>query len=67
MEGLFGTMFKGIFPPTVKPVLEGDLLTIKITESEFVEMVMKGLDERVKNAIKVSLKEGYIEIKVKLI
>jgi len=66
-ESLFGKMFAGILPSTVKPTLEQDVLKLNITESEFVEMATKGMDERIKSAISIKLKEGKIEITVRLV
>lgn len=66
-KGLLGSVFSGILPPSVKPQLADNVLTIKITEEEFKQIAFRGLDERVKNAFEIRIREGYIEIKVRLI
>jgi hypothetical protein len=66
MSGIILDMFKGILPNTIKPTLIDNNIVIKITEEEFKEMALKGLDERLKANLIIKLKEGYIEITVKL-
>jgi hypothetical protein len=59
-------MFKGILPSTVKPAFLDNNIVIKITEEEFREMALRGVDERFKANLSIKLKEGYIEITVRL-
>jgi hypothetical protein len=66
MSGIILDMFKGILPNTIKPTLIDNNIVIKITEEEFKEMALKGVDERLKTNLIIKLKEGYIEITVKL-
>lgn len=66
-EGLLNKMFAGVLPSTVVPKLENQELKLNITEKEFTEMATRGLDERVKNSMTLRLKEGVIEITVRLI
>jgi hypothetical protein len=65
-EGLLKGMFAGVLPSTVIPKLEGQELKLTITESEFIEMATKGIDDRIKRAMTIKIKEGYIEITVRL-
>jgi len=67
MSGLLGDMFKGILPSTVRPMLTDNNIVIKITEEEFREMALRGVDERFKANMSIKLREGYIEITVRLI
>ena len=67
MSGIILDMFKGILPNTIKPTLIDNNIVIKITEEEFKEMALKGLDDRLKTNLIIKLKEGYIEITVKLL
>jgi hypothetical protein len=66
VSGLISDMFKGILPSTVRPILTGNDIVIKITEEEFKEMALRGVDERFKANLSIKLKEGYIEITVRL-
>jgi hypothetical protein len=67
MSGIITDLFKGILPSTVRPILTDNNIVIKITEEEFKEMALRGVDERFKANLSIKLKEGYIEITVKLI
>jgi hypothetical protein len=66
MAGIISDMFKGILPSTVRPILLDNNIVIKITEEEFKEMALRGVDERFKANLSIKLKEGYIEITVRL-
>jgi len=66
MSGLLGNVFAGVLPPTVKPEMVGNDIKIRITERDFIDMVMKGVDERYKQNIGVEVKDGYIMITVRL-
>jgi hypothetical protein len=67
MSGIVSDLFKGILPSTVRPILSDNNIVIKITEEEFKEMALRGIDERFKANMSIKLKEGYIEITVKLL
>ncbi|MBS7612474.1 hypothetical protein KEJ27_09820 [Candidatus Bathyarchaeota archaeon] len=66
-EGLINTMFRGILPSTIKPVLADNNIVIKITEPEFREMALRGIDESFRKNIEIRIKEGYIEVTVRLL
>jgi hypothetical protein len=66
MSGIITDLFKGILPSTVRPTLSDNNIVIKITEEEFKEMALRGVDERFKANLSIKLKEGYIEITVRL-
>jgi hypothetical protein len=67
MSGIVSDLFKGILPSTVRPILSDNNIVIKITEEEFKEMALRGIDEKFKANMSIKLKEGYIEITVKLL
>jgi hypothetical protein len=67
MSGIVSDLFKGILPSTVRPILSDNNIVIKITEEEFKEMALRGIDERFKANMSIKLKEGYIEITIKLV
>lgn len=66
MAGLLDGMFKGILPASVKPAIEGNEIKIRITESEFIEMATKGMDERVRQSMRIEIVKGAIEVTVRL-
>jgi hypothetical protein len=59
-------MFSGVLPRTVKPAIEGNEIKIRITESEFIEMATKGIDDRIRQSMKIKITEGAIEVTVRL-
>jgi hypothetical protein len=67
MSGIVSDLFKGILPSTVRPILSENNIVIKISEEEFKEMALRGIDEKFKANMSIKLKEGYIEITVKLL
>jgi DNA-directed RNA polymerase beta' subunit len=66
MSGIISDLFKGVLPSTVRPALTNNDIVIKISEEEFREMALKGVDERFKTNMSIKLKEGCIEITVRL-
>jgi len=66
MAGLLDGMFKGILPASVKPEISGNEIKIRITESEFIEMATKGVDDRIRQSMRIRIVEGAIEVTVRL-
>lgn len=64
LGGLFGEL--GKFGVKTPPMIKEKTLSIVITEDELREITTKNMDARIKNAVKVAIKEGKIEISVQL-
>lgn len=64
LSGLLGELGKAGVKTT--PTFKDRTITIAISQEELEAMTTKGIDPRFKNAVKVAIKEGRIEISLTL-
>ncbi len=68
MEGLLSQIFKGtpLANLGIQPALTQNELTITLTEQQFKQMILQGLDERGKKAVNIKIEDKKIIITIKL-
>lgn len=68
MEGLLSQIFKNtpLANLGIQPALTQNELTITLTEQQFKELIFRGLDERGKKAVDISIEDKKIVIKIRL-
>ena len=68
MEGLLSQIFKGtpLAGLGIQPALTQNELKFELTEQQFKELILKGLDERGKKAVDISIEDKKIVVKIRL-
>jgi len=68
MSGLLGDLFKNLQAMGVRatPTMTQNEIVLTITEEEFKNMALKGVDDRAKQNISIKFEEGKMIIRVRL-
>jgi len=68
MEGLLSQIFKNtpLAGMNITPQLVNRDLVITLTEEQFKQIILAGLDERGKRAVDIKLEQGRLIIKIRL-
>ena len=68
MEGLLSQIFKGtpLANLGISPMLTQNELKIELTEAQFKQMILQGLDERGRKAVDIKIEDKKIIVTIRL-